>query len=81
MRRHTLEPLCQNIGRRTFSGHGRIEDALFAPIALFLVVDGYAADAAGVEALAAAAALQAGSPLDGTLFLESATARGRRPLV
>jgi hypothetical protein len=79
--KHTLEALGQHLGGRALGRHRRIEDAILAVVAAFLVVNGHATDAAGMHALPAPAALQAGAPLDGPLLLERATARRRRALV
>jgi hypothetical protein len=61
--RHTLEALGQHLGGRTLGRHRRVEDAVLAIVAALLVVNGHAANAAGVHAFPAPAALQAAGPL------------------
>jgi hypothetical protein len=81
MRTHTLEALGQDLGRRALGRHGCVEDAVLAVVAALLVVNGHAADAAGMHALPATAALQAAAPLDRALLLERPAARWRGALV
>lgn len=75
MRQHTLESVCENLSRRAFGGDWRVEDAVLAIIALLLVVNGHATDAACMHALPASTALEAAAALDRGFLLEGATAR------
>jgi hypothetical protein len=71
----TLEAVGQNFRGRALGGYRREEDAVLAAVGTLAIVNGDAADAAGVHALAAPAAL------DRALLLESAAARRRCALV
>jgi hypothetical protein len=62
LEKHTLEALGQHFCGRALGRHRRVEDAVLAIVAALLVVNGHAANAAGMHALAAPAALQAAGP-------------------
>jgi hypothetical protein len=73
-RQPTLEAFCENFGRGALGRYRCVEDAVFAIITAFLVVEGHATNATGVYGLSAATASEAATPLDGTLLLESTAA-------
>lgn len=72
---HTLEPVCENVGRGAGGGDGRVKDIVEAVWAFGIVLHGYALDAAGVHAPATAASPNARPPTDGIFLFQGTAAR------
>ena len=64
VRRLTLKAVCQNVCGGAFGGHRRVENAVLSVVALLLVVNGHATNAASMHAFPTATALQTPAPLD-----------------